>query len=66
LIIEKLDVIHTFFLITVAALMLQESLDHNIPAASQRSSKHDSKEQKKKSKTSTTLNYIDTDRELFE
>lgn len=50
LIIEKLDVIHTFFLITVEALMLQESLDHNIPAASQRSSKHDSKEQKRKVK----------------
>lgn len=66
LIIEKLDIIQTFFWITVEALMHQESPDHNIPAASQRSSKHDSKEKQRKSKTLTMLNYTDTGREFFE
>jgi hypothetical protein len=66
LIIEKLDIIQTFFLITVEALMHQESPDHNIPAAIQRSSKHDSKEKQRKSKTLTMLNYTDTGREFFE
>ena len=48
-----MNAIQTFFLITVEALMLQESLDQKIPAASQRNSKYFSKMQQIKSKTLT-------------
>jgi hypothetical protein len=45
--------------------MLQEILDHKIPAASQRNSKYDSKMQQMKSKSLTMLNHTDTDRKLL-
>ena len=60
-----MNAIQTFFLITVEALMLQESLDQKIPAASQRNSKYFSKMQQIKSKTLTIWNHTDTDRKIL-
>lgn len=42
-----MDIIQTFFWITIEELMLQESLDHKIPTARQRNSKYDSKKDQK-------------------